>query len=134
MFMAGATVTTITCSKSLATGNAGNCLYAYYSPGTLSAVVDVTTGQDQPNTTNWTSGSTASLAGAAELIVGAWFDFTNNSVTNTTTDGSTQRVTCSGVDGSCGLQDSTAWSTGAASVTGTWNGNNYGTAIVMAIK
>jgi hypothetical protein len=134
MFKAGATITSITCTKSLATGNAGNCLYSYYSPGTLSGVVDVTTGQDQPNTTNWTSGSTASLAGAAELIVGAWFDFTNNSVTNTTTDGSTQRVTCSGADGSCGLQDSTAWSTSAASVTGTWNGNNYGTAIVMAIK
>ena len=133
MFKAGATITSITCTKSLPTSNAGNCLYAYYSPGTLTGVLDQSTGQDQPNTTKWSSGSTSALAGASELLVGGWFIFTSSGITNTPTDGSTQRITCSS-NGNCGMQDSAAWTTSAGSATGTWSGSNYGTAIVMAIK
>jgi hypothetical protein len=128
---AGATVTTITCTQS-PTSNTDSCVAAWYSPGSLGGTVDQTAGQDEQNLSLWTSGNTAALAGASELVIGYWvLPFTGG--TSTYSDGSTARINCS-LTVSCALTDRTAWGTAATAASGTWNGTDYGLALVMAIQ
>jgi hypothetical protein len=131
MMKAGAIITTLTGHQS-STGQTSNCLFAWYSPGTLTGALDKTTGQDQPNTTNWTSGNTTTLSGSADLIVDFW-TLGGTGHSSTYSDGSTQRITCSAAT-SCGLSDRTAWGTPGQAASGTWDANNYGLAMVLAIE
>jgi hypothetical protein len=132
VLLAGATITTVTCH--LTSSNANTCGLLYYTPGTLAGTLDQSTGQDQPNATNWTSGTTSTLAGSSDLIVGGFNCGGNTAVTSTPTDGSTQRIN-GNTDTAWALQDRTAWGTTGSAVTGTFSPTgSYCTAAVVAIK
>lgn len=135
LMKAGATVTSVTCTQSN-TFDPLNCTVAWYSPGSLTGVIDQSTGQDQPNITTWTSGNTATLTGSNDLVIGMWGGG-NTAWTSTYSDGGTQRLACTVVTAgtSCGLEDrnvsgtSPVASSGSCSLTGC-----YFAAAVMAIK
>lgn len=132
---AGATVTSLTCNQTSPT-NPMNCVASWYSPGSLTGVVDQSTGQDQPNTVNWTSGNTATLTGSSDLVIGIWNNG-NTAATSTYSDGGTERITCAVIASgtSCGLTDRNVTGTtpvassGSCSFTGC-----YFAAVVMTVK
>ncbi len=131
---AGASVTSVTCTQGTPTGNTAGCVVAWYTPGSLTGAIDQSTGQDQPNTTNWSSGNTATLSGSNDLVVDYWA-MGSNSVTSTYSDGSTQRINNSAGAASNALSDRNVSGTTAVAASGTWTpAPNYGACMVMAIK
>ena len=130
VFLAGATVTSVTCASTAS--NNQTCMAAWYTPGTLAGTLDQSTGQDQPNATNWSSAATTTLAGSSDLVVGGYNCGGNTSVTSTPTDGSTSRLSSS-TDTAMNLQDRTAWGTVGPAVTGTFSPlGSYCTGAVVA--
>jgi hypothetical protein len=132
MMKAGATVTSITCAQSNAAKTAV-CIAAWYTPGTLAGTVDKSTGADNQNVTNWSSGNTAALAGNSELVVEFWAAPFYGAYTSTSTSGATQRnITTATLLAAMG--DRTAWSSSATAATGVWSTALYGVGMVMVIK
>jgi hypothetical protein len=126
---AGATVTTVSCNQTFS-GHTINCLVSWYSPGTLAGTVDQTAGNDNASGATWTTTATSTLGGSADLVVGVWQSCC--SVTSTPTDGSTQRILCTGTY-QCALQDRTAWGTPGTAATGNWVSAS-GAAAVITFK
>ena len=130
VMVAGALVTTVTCTTEFT--NTGDCLVSWYSPGSLSGTLDKEAGQNQPNTDVWTSGSTATLSSADELVVDLWSTL-STSITNTPSDGSTQRFAAS-TNTSAAISDRVVSATTAVAATGTWSTTTYGVGMVMTIQ
>jgi hypothetical protein len=132
MTVAGATITSITCAQSGATKNAV-CIADWYTPGTLAGTLDKSTGADNQNVTNWSSGNTAALAGNSELVVEFWAMPFYGAYTSTSTSGATQRnITTATLLAAMG--DRTAWSSTATAASGVWSVQTYGVGMVMVIK
>jgi hypothetical protein len=130
LFTAGTTITSVTCHEVSGTQT---CSAAWYSPGSLTGTIDKSTGQDQPATTSWTTGTTSTLSGSNDLVAVLWGD-DNTSITSTYTRG-TQRQAQSVAFPSWGYADFNTTGTAGVAGSGTVTpGGTYLVAVVMAVK
>lgn len=127
----GATVTTVTCTKIVTNDQA--CEILWYSPGTLSGILDQSAGHSENPATTWNTGATGTLATSNQLVVESWDDL-NTGRTASSGDGSTQRTTCS-AKVSCAVYDRNVVSNAAVTGNGTPTiGNSFQVDFVMTIK
>lgn len=109
-------------------GSPNRFLYVYVITGASATPFDVTARTSSVGSLNWTSGNTATLAQAAELIIGGSTDNTNAAITSTPTNSNTELIDVETSD-QCAftvVYKIVASTTGTAA-TGTWSGGLTGT-------
>lgn len=134
--VAGTTVTTVSCT--IANSNLGTiCIAAWYTPGSLLGVADQGAGANEAGVLNWNTGTTGTLSGSRDLVVGFWGTASASSITSTYSDGGTQRIsTLIAVNFTvCTLEDRNVSGTSGVAASGTFNLSGvYAAVAVLAIK
>lgn len=125
-------IATNTFTATWSVGSPNRFLYVYVVTGAdTSSPFDKTARSSSVGSLNWTSGNTATLAQAAELIIGGSANNTNAAITSTATNSNTELIDVETVD-QCAftvVYKIVSATTGTAA-TGTWSGG--GTTTITA--